>query len=62
MSSRKSNIIGRVDDYINAYERIEARVIFNQYSEEEFYLIGFLSGLKEEVTDVVILYNLTTLK
>jgi Ty3 transposon capsid-like protein len=52
----------RIDDYINAYERIKARVHSKQFSEEEFYLLGFLSGLKDEITDVVLLYNPTTLK
>jgi Retroviral aspartyl protease/Retrotransposon gag protein len=42
--------------------RIKARVISHQYSKEEYYLLGFLSGLKEEIADAVILYNPVTLK
>jgi hypothetical protein len=39
----------------------KTRVISHHY-KEEFYLLGFLSGLKKEVVDAIILYNLTTLK
>jgi Ty3 transposon capsid-like protein len=53
---------GKVDDYINSYERIKARVSANKFSEEEFYLLGFLGGLKQEITDAIILHNPTTLK
>jgi hypothetical protein len=52
----------KVDDYIHSYERIKARVLTNQYYVETFYLLGFLSGLKEEIIDVVLLYNPLTLK
>jgi Ty3 transposon capsid-like protein/Retroviral aspartyl protease len=54
--------IGRVDDYIHSYERVKARVLAHQYSPDEFYLLGFLSGLKEEIADAVLLYNPSTLK
>jgi Aspartyl protease len=47
---------------INSYERIKARVSANKLSEEEFYLLGFLGGLKEEIADAIILHNPTTLK
>jgi Retroviral aspartyl protease/Ty3 transposon capsid-like protein len=52
----------RVDDYINSFERIKARITARQFSDEEYYLLGFLSGLKDEIADAVILYNPTTLK
>jgi hypothetical protein len=54
--------LGKDDDYIQSYERIGARVLSIQYSIEEFYLLGFLSGLKEKVADAVILYDPTALK
>jgi Retroviral aspartyl protease len=41
---------------------LRARVSANQYSDEEYYLLGFLSGLKDEISDVVLLYNPTSLK
>jgi hypothetical protein len=44
------------------YERIKARGPAKYYSDEEFYLLGFLSGLKEEIIDAVILYEPTSLK
>jgi Ty3 transposon capsid-like protein len=59
---KKVQRIGRVDDYIKSFERIKARVVSHQYSEEEYYLLGFLSALKEKIADVVILYNPVTLK
>jgi Ty3 transposon capsid-like protein len=51
-----------VDDYINSYERIKARITAKQFSDKEYYLLGFLSGLKEEITNTIFLYNPTTLK
>jgi Retroviral aspartyl protease/Ty3 transposon capsid-like protein len=59
---RKIHQEGRVGDYIRNYERINARVLAKQYAEEEFYLLGFLSGLNEEIADAVLLYSPTTLK
>jgi Ty3 transposon capsid-like protein len=54
--------LGKVDEYINSYERIRARVSARQYSDEEFYVLGFLSGLKDEIANTVLLYNPVTLK
>jgi Retroviral aspartyl protease/Ty3 transposon capsid-like protein len=59
---RKIHQEGRVDDYIRNYERIKVRVLAKQYAKEEFYLLGFLSGLNEEIADDVLLYSPTTLK
>jgi Ty3 transposon capsid-like protein len=59
---KKIHQIGKVDDYIKNYECLKARVIGKQYSDEEYYLLGFLSGLNKEISDDVILYNPTTLK
>jgi Ty3 transposon capsid-like protein len=53
---------GKVDEYIQNFERIKARVLANQYTTETFYLLGFLSGLKEEIVDAIFLYNLLSLK
>jgi predicted PolB exonuclease-like 3'-5' exonuclease len=53
---------GKVDDYIKNYEHVKVRVLAKQYVEEEYYLLGFLSGLKEEISDAILLYNPSTLK
>jgi Ty3 transposon capsid-like protein len=52
----------RVDEYAKRYERIKARALAKCYSTKKFYLLWFLSGLKEEIADAVILYEPTTLK
>jgi hypothetical protein len=52
----------KVDDYIKNYERVKAGVIVKQYPDEEYYLLGFSSGLNEKKSDVVMLYNPTTLQ
>jgi Ty3 transposon capsid-like protein len=59
---KKVHQSGKVDDYIINYERVKARVAARQFSDEEYYLLGFISGLKDEIADVVLLYNPTTLK
>jgi hypothetical protein len=51
----------KMDDYNKNYERVKARVITKQYSDGEYYLLCFLSGLNEKISDVVMLYNPTTL-
>jgi hypothetical protein len=37
-------------------------VAASQYTDEEYYLLRFLSGLNDEIANAVILYNPTTLK
>jgi hypothetical protein len=59
---KKNHQTDKVDDYSKSYERVKARVIVSQYSDEEYYLLGFLSGLNDEIFDAILLYNPTTLK
>jgi hypothetical protein len=40
---KKKYQTGKIDDYIKNYERARPRVV-SQYSKEEYYLFGFLSG------------------
>jgi Ty3 transposon capsid-like protein len=62
MTLKKVHQSDKVDEFIQQYERIKARVAANHYTYEQYYLLGFLSGLKDEISDVVILYEPKTLK
>jgi hypothetical protein len=59
---KKTHQSGIVDEFIQWYERIKLRVAANQYIDEQYYLLGFLSGLKDEISDAIILYEPKTLK
>jgi Retroviral aspartyl protease/Ty3 transposon capsid-like protein len=59
---KKVQKTGRVDDYINSFECIKARVSAKQYIDEEFYHLGLLSGLRDEIAYAVLLYNPQILK
>jgi hypothetical protein len=39
---------------------VSKHVVASQYTDEEYYLLSFLSHLKDEIVDVVILYSPTT--
>jgi hypothetical protein len=53
---------GKVDEYIRNYECVKTRVAASRYTDEEYYLLGFLNGLKDEIAYFVILYKPTNLK
>jgi hypothetical protein len=43
---KKVHQYGRMGEYIQQYERVKARVIASQFSNEQYYLFEFFSGLK----------------
>jgi hypothetical protein len=49
----------KVDEFIQLYEHVRAQVMTNQYTNEKYNLLDFLSGLRDKIS---ILYGPTTLK
>jgi Retrotransposon gag protein len=47
-----------VDEYANRLERLKAQVLAKCYTKEEYYLLGFLSGVKEEILDDILVNEL----
>ncbi|KAJ1703813.1 hypothetical protein LUZ63_003592 [Rhynchospora breviuscula] len=49
---------GRVDEYIKRFDKARARLMnFNPALNEEFFIAGFISGLREELRYTVELHN-----